>query len=150
MLQLLRTDSTNPDFQYLVHQLDHDLRVRDGEDHVFLAELNHVAALPYAVVAYADGKPVGCGAFQAVGPELVEIKRVFVQPTFRGQGIAQAVLAAVEQWAQEAGYAGYLLETGRNQPEAIRLYERSGYHHIANFGKYIGVANSLCMQKAGV
>lgn len=147
MLQLLRTDATNVDFQFLVRRLDHDLRVRDGEDQAFLAQLNQVAALRYVVLAYESGEPVGCGAFHELTPGVVELKRVFVQPAFRGQGVAQAVLAELEEWAQAEHYASYVLETGRNQPEAIRLYEKSGYRHVANFGKYLGVANSVCMQK---
>ena len=79
---------------------------------------------------------------------MVELKRVFVQPAWRGQGIAQAILAELERWATESKYTGYVLETGRNQPEAIRLYEKSGYRRVANFGKYVGVKNSVCMQKA--
>ena len=43
--------------------------------------------------------------------------------------------------------AQMVLETGLKQPEAIRLYERSGYEKIENYGQYIGVENSVCMQK---
>jgi hypothetical protein len=39
------------------------------------------------------------------------------------------------------------LETGKQQPEAIRLYEKSGYAYIPNYGQYAGVDNSVCMKK---
>lgn len=149
MLLLSRTDSDNPDFRNLVRLLDQDLWKRDGKNQVELAELNCVVALPHAVVAYVHGAPVACGAFQPYSPDVVEIKRVFVQPAWRGQGIAQAILAELERWATESKYTGYVLETGRNQPEAIRLYEKSGYRRVANFGKYVGMENSVCMRKAG-
>jgi putative acetyltransferase len=58
------------------------------------------------------------------------------------------VLAELERWAHELGYAGCVLETGKKQPEAIALYQRSGYALTPNYGQYIGVDNSVCMQKA--
>lgn len=148
MLQLLRTNSENADFCALVDLLDQDLRVRDGENQEALAQLNFVAALPHAVVAYQYGEPVACGAFRELTSEVVEIKRMFVRPASRGQGLAQAVLLELERWAKEKSYACYVLETGRNQPEAIRLYEKIGYRRVANFGNYVGMENSVCMRKA--
>jgi putative acetyltransferase len=148
MLQLTRTTSENPDFRTLVQLLDQDLAERDGAEHAFYAQFNKIAKLNHTVVAYLDGTPVGCGAFKEFTAEQVEIKRMFVQPTHRGQGIAPAVLTELEHWAQELGYAGCVLETGKKQPEAIRLYQKSGYALIPNYGQYVGVENSVCMQKA--
>ena len=148
MLHLLGPDSDNADFTKLSRLLDHDVRVRDGDEHTFYAQLNHVARLRHAVVAYYHKAPVGCGAFIEHPIEVVEIKRGFVQPVFRGQGIAPAVLTELGGWARELHNTKYVLETGRNQPEAIRLYKKCGYQHVANFGKYVGVANSVCLQKS--
>jgi putative acetyltransferase len=148
MLQLTRTTSENPDFRTLVQLLDQDLAERDGAEHAFYAQFNKIDKLNHTVVAYLDGTPVGCGAFKEFTAEQVEIKRMFVQPTHRGQGIARAVLTELERWAQELGYAGCVLETGKKQPEAIRLYQKSGYALIPNYGQYVGVENSVCMQKA--
>ncbi|WP_407524361.1 GNAT family N-acetyltransferase [Lacibacter sp. MH-610] len=53
----------------------------------------------------------------------------------------------LEQWAKEEGYSAAVLETGKKQPEAIRLYEKCGYSRIPNYGQYAGVENSVCMKK---
>lgn len=148
MLHLIRTDSDHPDFRALVRLLDQDLHVRDGAEHAFYAQFNKVDAIRHVVVAYLDAEPVGCGAFKPFEADAVEIKRMFVQPGHRGRGIAQAVLTELEGWAQELGYTGCVLETGKKQPEAIRLYQKSGYQLMPNYGQYIGVDNSVCMQKA--
>ena len=147
MIHLIRTNSGNPDFNGLVRLLDQDLQVRDGAEHAFYAQFNKVSAIRYAVVAYRGDESVGCGAFKEFTGELVEIKRIFVQPAHREQGIAQAILAELEQWAQELHYTGCVLETGKNQPEAIRLYQKVNYQVIPNYGQYAGVENSVCMQK---
>lgn len=147
MIHLIRTNSDNPDFNGLVRLLDQDLQVRDGAEHAFYAQFNKVSAIRYVVIAYRGDEPVGCGAFKEFTGELVEIKRMFVQPAHREQGIAQAILAELEQWAQELHYTGCVLETGKNQPEAIRLYQKISYQVIPNYGQYAGVENSVCMQK---
>lgn len=147
MLHLTRTTSENLDFQELVQLLDKDLRIRDGDEHAFYAQFNKIDKIKHVVVAYQNDEPVGCGAFKEFNQELVEIKRMFVMPAYRGQGVAQAVLGELEQWAQELYYSGYVLETGKKQPEAIRLYQKSGYKLIPNYGQYANVENSVCMQK---
>ncbi|NML66914.1 GNAT family N-acetyltransferase [Hymenobacter sp. RP-2-7] len=148
MLTLARTTSENPDFRTLVQRLDQDLAARDGAEATFYAQYNKLDLIRHAVVAYADGQPVGCGAFKEFEAGAVEIKRMYVAPTQRRQGVAQAVLSELERWATKLGYATAVLETGRRQPEAIALYQRSGYHLTANYGQYVGVANSVCMRKS--
>jgi len=147
MLQLIRTDSSNTDFQELVKLLDADLRIRDGEDHAFYAQFNKIDTLKNALVAYINNKPVGCGAFKPFTDSTVEIKRMFVHPDYRGQGIAQELLTELEKWAAELGNTNCVLETGQKQPEAIQLYLKSGYLRIPNYGQYANVENSVCMQK---
>jgi ribosomal protein S18 acetylase RimI-like enzyme len=53
----------------------------------------------------------------------------------------------VESWAAELNYPECILETGKNQPEAIRLYKKAGYAIINNYGQYENVENSVCMKK---
>jgi putative acetyltransferase len=148
MRRLVRTTSENSDFHALVQLLDRELAARDGADATFYAQYNKIDLIRHAVVAYQDDEPVGCGAFKEFEPDAVEIKRMFVQPTYRQQGVARAVLQELEQWASELGYARCVLETGKRQPEAIALYQRSGYAFTPNYGQYVGVENSVCLQKA--
>jgi putative acetyltransferase len=147
MLRLVRATSENFAFQQLVQLLDRDLAQRDGDEHGFYAQYNKIDLIRHTVVAYADDEPVGCGAFKEYAPDSVEIKRMFVQPAHRQRGVARAVLAALETWAAELGYANCVLETGKRQPEAIALYQRSGYELTPNYGQYIGIDNSVCLRK---
>ena len=147
MVILIRTDSSNNDFRGLVQLLDADLRIRDGEDHAFYAQFNKIDAIKNALVAYMENKPVACGAFKPFGDKAVEIKRMYVQPDYRGQGIAKKIVGELENWAAELGLQSSVLETGQNQPEAIGLYQKLGYKKIPNYGQYANVTNSVCMQK---
>ncbi|MEJ8803918.1 GNAT family N-acetyltransferase [Pontibacter sp. H249] len=147
MLTLIKTDSANPDFISLVQLLDQDLAIRDGEEHAFYAQYNKIDSINHVILAYAEGKPAGCGAIKQYANGVAEVKRMFVRPDFRGQGIAKSILAALEAWAKELKYKTTILETGTKQPEAIALYRNSGYRQIPNYGQYAGVENSLCFEK---
>lgn len=147
MLTLTRTTSDNPDFQSLVVLLDKDLKEKDGDDHAFYAQFNKVDSINEVVVAYKDGNAAGCGAIKLYTETIAEVKRMFVHPDFRRQGIAKQILAALEAWAKELNYSATILETGMKQADAIELYKNSGYNVIPNYGQYTGVENSVCMHK---
>lgn len=147
MYQLKRTDSSDPDFQQLVHELDKDLAIRDGAEHAFFAQFNKIDLIKHVVVAYANGQAVGCGAVKQYAEQTMEVKRMFVDPEFRGKGIASLVLKELEIWTIELGYTICILETGQKQPEAIRLYQKNSYRLIPNYGQYAGVESSVCFEK---
>ncbi len=142
-----RYDSSHPDFRELVALLDADLAVRDGDDTPFYAQYNGIEDLKHTCILYLNDQAVGCGAFKQIDPETVEIKRMFVLPEHRGKGLASQILSALESWADELSYRRCILETGKRQPEAIRLYEKNGYARIPNYGPYIGIENSVCFEK---
>ena len=148
MTDIVRTNSNNKDFVGLVEALDADLAIRDGKDHAFYARYNKIDMIRYVVLAFEDGEPMGCGAIKEYDPGTMEVKRMYVPPRSRKRGIATKVLAELEKWARELGYARCILETGKKQPEAIALYGRSGYTVIPNYGQYAGVDNSVCFEKA--
>lgn len=144
---LKKTNSADADFQLLVTELDADLQNRYGEQQAFFSQFNKLNHIHHVIVAYENELPVGCGAFKLFEETVVEIKRMYVQPQHRGKGIAAQILQALEQWAKEEGFTACVLETGLNQPEAIRLYEKTGYVRIPNYGQYAGVDISICMRK---
>ena len=147
MTTVKRTNSDDPNFQELVKLLDLELQERDGEEHLFYANLNKTNTLNYAVVAYDQDEPIGCGALRTYAKDVMEVKRMFVPLEKRGQGIASTILSALETWCKELGIKKCILETGKNQPEAIALYKKNQYKIIPNFGKYEGVENSDCFEK---
>ena len=147
MIHLKRTHSENEDFKNLTQQLDSDLNGRYGELQTQYDAYNKIEQIHTVVVAYSRDTPVGCGCFKAYSNTAVEIKRMFVKPSFRGKGIATLILTELERWASEMNYSHTTLETGIKQFEAISFYNRLGYKRIANYGQYIGNENSVCMEK---
>ena len=99
-------------------------------------------------VAYVDGRPVGCAGVRLVGTQLAEIKRMYVDPDSRGQGIARRLLARLESTAAELGADTIRLETGSEQPEAVALYGSSGYVRIPGYGIHADDPRNICMAKS--
>jgi GNAT superfamily N-acetyltransferase len=85
------------------------------------------------LVGSLDEVPVAGGAIRRLSEGVVEIKRMFVRPEYRGRGVAAELLAALEQAAVDFGYTVARLDTGPQQPHAQRLYERSGYIAIDDY-----------------
>ena len=144
---LHRTTSTNPDFQQLVQQLDAYLARLNGNEHSFYTQFNRIDALNQVVLAYAGETPVGCGAIKPFDESSTEIKRMYVSPTHRGQGVAGQILQELEAWSHELGYTATVLETANDMPDAIGLYEKHGYERTPNYGQYVGMPRSVCMKK---
>ncbi len=147
MYQIKRTNSENPDFQKLVVELDKDLARRDGDEHAFFAQFNKIAAIKHVVLLYDGERAVGCGAIKEYEEGTMEVKRMFVPPEKRGMGLASLVLKELENWARELGYHRCILETGKKQPEAIKLYQKNQYSLIKNYGQYAEVESSVCFEK---
>ncbi|HTA27544.1 MAG TPA: GNAT family N-acetyltransferase [Bacteroidia bacterium] len=147
MITCRRTNSEDFDFNILVKELDAELKIVDGAEHGFYSQYNKIDSIKYVIVAYDDNTPVGCGAIKQYSPEATEIKRMYVVPHKRGKGVGTIVLTELENWAKELNYKKCLLETGKRQPDAIRLYTKNGYELIPNYGQYEGVENSVCFGK---
>jgi len=147
MLNITRCTGKDETFRALIAALDEELNERYGAQMEFFGPHNLSDDVKNAVVVSLDGTPAGCGCFKSVSEDSVEMKRIFVHKAFRGQRLARAVLAELEDWAREAGFAVAVLETGILQPEAIRLYEAAGYSRIPNYPPYVGVTESICFQK---
>ena len=94
------------------------------------------------------GDALGMAALVDRGDGSAELKRMFVLPKARGRGIAADLIGVLEDFARSNGIRVVQLETGPLQYAAIRLYERSGYRLVPNFGKYVGDSNSVCYEKA--
>src|SRR4051794_23065037 len=105
MIKLKRTDSSDPDFASLVKLLDADLAERDGPEHAFYNKFNAITHIKNAVVAFEDGKPLGCGAIREFDERSMEVKRMYVLPESRGKKIATKVLVELEKWAAELSYS---------------------------------------------
>lgn len=142
-------DPTLPEASALIAALDRYLGqlYQPDENHLLDPEQLKASDIRF-LLARQDGHAVGCGALRIDPAGYGEVKRMYVDPARRGQGVAKQVMAALEQVARAERIGLLKLETGALQPEALALYRRLGFTPCGSFGDYPCAGGaSLFMEK---
>lgn len=97
-----------------------------------LADLRGHFGAPFGAILLAemDGVPVGCAIMRGVGPDLCELKTVFVRPAFKHYGIACQLIVRIAELATQRGYKRMRMHAGRQQSLTTRL-KTLGFAEIA-------------------
>jgi GNAT superfamily N-acetyltransferase len=141
---IVRVPITHPDALLLIEEVQAEYVVRyGGPDRTPLEPAYFDSPKGSFFVGYRVGTPVAMGGWR-MRPDVTrlgsvraaEVKRMYVVPDARGHGLARAMLAHLEATAHAAGADVMILETGTAQPEAMALYESSGYEAVTPFGHY--------------
>jgi GNAT superfamily N-acetyltransferase len=152
MDSIVRVPMTHPDAERLIEAVQAEYVVRyGGRDGTPLDAATFEPPYGAFFVAYRDGEPVATGAWRRRDDVEVfctrltaEVKRMYVAPAARGTGLARRMLARLEDSAADVESEAMILETGTAQPEAMALYESSGYARIENFGHYRKAPGNRC------
>lgn len=88
-------------------------------------------------LAIRDATAVGCAALRKLEamPNCGEIKRMYVRRNYRGSGIADSLLAALEEYAASCGYEWLYLDTTDSMIAAARFYERNSYQRCERYNE---------------
>lgn len=124
-------------------------------DSLYHSDENHFSLEPEQVtgdkgvflIARLDGQAVGCGAVRLLDDGRAEIKRMYVRPEARRNGVGAALLERLEREAQRRGARQLVLEMGPAQPAARHLYAGFGFHPVPCWGEYQATPNSVCLGK---
>jgi putative acetyltransferase len=130
-------DPRIPEISGMIHELDRYM------GRLYPAESNHLMDIDSLVqrdvrffAAKVNGAFRACGAIKLYGRDYAEVKRVYVMPNTRGLGLGRRIVATLEESARREGIALMRLETGISQPEALALFEASGFRRCSAFGGY--------------
>jgi len=83
------------------------------------------------LIAIKDSDVVGCIALRKLTDDACEMKRLFLRPQFRGQGLGREMVQRIIDEAREIGYERMRLDTlPRWMDQAIALYEQFGFRDI--------------------
>lgn len=88
------------------------------------------------LMARSDGAPLGCVSLHGLEPGLGEVKRLWVAPMARGQGLARRLMAAIEDRARAFGHRRLILETNGVLGDAVALYRSSGWQDTAPYTEF--------------
>ena len=125
-MDLVVTDGNDQRFVRLCRELDDYLNTvlcpeKQKEQY---ARYNTLEDIHDVVLLLVHGDAVACGGFKEYGPGVAEIKR-----------------------AGSKGYKRLVLETGVSLEAAQKLYRNVGFHIIPNYGQYLNMRGSVCMEK---
>ena len=159
-LEIVSEAITSPAATALITALNTELAASYSEPGATHFRLDPDEVAPGAgcfLVVRRGGVPIGCGAVRALrdnaslrelGVGVGELKRMYVAPEARGQGIGHALVLRLEQEARALGLTRLVLETGTRQEAALALYRRLGFTDIAPYGEYVlSPATSVCLAK---
>lgn len=145
-----------PEVVALLADLDRYLATLYPPEANYIMDVSELLAADVVfLVARAGEQAVGTGAARTMPAESAtdghaygEIKRMYVDPAYRGERLGGRLLAAVEDQLRARGLHLATLETGHTQFEAVRLYERAGYTERGPFGQYPDNGLSVFYEKA--
>lgn len=138
---------THKEFIHLCNELDLylDNAIGGAKNREKFLKFNITSTLDYIIVAYHEDLPVGCAALRKYSDSNIELKRVFVIPSYRKQNIGGMMLEHLIIWARNVSFQKIILETGEFLAESIKLYKRYGFWEIEKYGEYVNMSESLCL-----
>lgn len=85
------------------------------------------------LVGWRGDEAVACGGVRLLAPGVAELKRMFVDPSARGGGLARRLVTRLESEAVALGATVVRLDTGRDMAPAVALYRSSGYREVEDY-----------------
>jgi len=85
------------------------------------------------LLAKWQGKEIGCVAFQKIGENICEMKRMYVDPDYRGKRIGKSLIEALIEMAQSRPYEIMRLDTHPTMTTAQALYQSMGFKEIDRY-----------------
>ena len=143
------TDGNNEDFHkfYLKTEEFYSSIVGGLKNREAFVPYNISESITDVLIASVSGIAVGCAGLKAYSDSDVEIKRVWVDPDFRGNHISTSMMDALEKKALELGFKRAILQTRPQMEEAVHLYKKRGYVLIDNYPPYDKLERAICFAK---
>lgn len=143
------TNGRNEDFQkfYLKTEEFYSSIVGGLKNRAAFVPYNISESITDVLIASVSGVAVGCAGMKANSDSDVEIKRVWVDPEFRGNHISTVMMDELEKKAVELGFKRAILQTRPQMEEAVHLYTKRGYVLIDNYPPYDKLEGAICFAK---
>lgn len=143
------TDGSDKDFEmfYGITEEYYSQIVGGVQNRTSFVPYNIITDIKDVLIAYANNSPIGCASFKKYFEYDAEIKRVWVQPDFRGKHVASDMMAQIEERAKGKGFKRAILQTREIMADAVSLYEKLGYTRIKNYAPYDTMDDAVCFAK---
>lgn len=143
------TNGKDEDFQrfYLITEEYYSEIVGGIKNRSSFVPYNISDSITDVVIAYYDDIAIGCAGLKRYSDDDVEVKRVWVEPDYRGQNIAANLMEMLENRARQQGFRRTILQTRQIMLDAVKLYSNRGYYQIDNYPPYDKLEGAICFAK---
>ena len=117
-------------FQEYANSLDISLAFQNFEEELNMIQSMYGSPTGCLLLVYDQDLPIACAAYRKLEDAICELKRMYIQPTYRGKGIGQQLVDLLCQRAHLNGYSSMRLDTLNTMLPAIKLYENNGFYTI--------------------
>ncbi len=143
------TDGTDPSFYqfYIITEEYYSKIVGGEENRKSFIPYNFSSGIHDVLIASIEDIPIACSGLKKYSEADAEIKRVWVEPEYRGHGIATAMMKQIEVKAKQQGFQRTILQTREIMADAVGLYRKLGYQRIENYPPYNEMNDAICFAK---
>lgn len=103
--------------------------------------------IPDVLLAFVGETAVGCAGLKPYSKTDAEVKRLWVDPMYRGQHVATELMGQIEERAAAKGFRRVILQTRPIMPDAVAFYTERGYEPIPNYPPYDRFEGAVCYAK---
>ena len=143
------TDGNDEVFRhfYLITEEYYSSLVGGKENRKSFIPYNLSSSIENVLLVFCNNKPVACSGLKRYSDTDVEIKRVWVEPDYRGNHIAKNMMQYLEEKAKQLGFSRMILQTREIMPDAVMLYTSLNYYIINNYPPYDKLDGAICLAK---
>lgn len=143
------TNGENEDFKkfYLITEEYYSKLVGGIQNRSAFLPYNMSESVTDVVIAYYNDIAIGCAGLKKYSDTDVEIKRVWIEPDYRGNHIATCLMEILENHAKKQGFQRIILQTRKQMSDALRLYSKCGYYQTDNYPPYDKLEGAICLAK---
>lgn len=117
-------------FSEYANSLNISLAFQNFEEELNIINSMYGSPTGCLLIVYDQNTPIACAAYRKIGEGICELKRMYIQPNYRGQGIGQELVKLLCEKAKLNGYNFMRLDTLDSMIPAITLYHNNGFYDI--------------------
>lgn len=133
-------------FIQYIQSLDFELTFQDVDRELSAIAIEYNVPTGILLLAYDGDKAIACAGVRKIDANIAELKRMFVDPGYRGLQLGQQLLQRALAAAKQLGYTSIRLDTVPNMRSAIKLYQSAGFHNIEPY-RFNPMPGALFMEK---
>ena len=117
-------------FKEYAAQIDIDLSFQNFAQELKTIDTQYGPPFGCLILVYHEKDVIGCFGIRRLDPAIGELKRMFIRPQFRNQGIGKIMLQKAIKMGTELGYKKLRLDTLPSMKAATNLYQSLGFYEI--------------------